>query len=100
MEESVLTGRISFSHFLTFRYYQHKARYKNEVCTCCKLEIAYFFLISEGTLLVSCAAKLYKIPIGFRYVLPLESQDVMRLSVVYIKRLFQSRGFNFDTSSL
>lgn len=56
--------------------------------------------ISEGTLLISCAAKQYKIPIVFRYVLPLESKDVMKLSVVYIKRLLQSRWFNFDTSSL
>ena len=60
----------------------------------------FFFLISEGTLLASCAAKLYKIPIVFRYVLPLDSKDVMRFSVVYIKRLFQSRGFDFITSSL
>lgn len=44
-----------------------------------KLYLSSLFFISEGTLLVSCAAKLYKIPIVFRYVLPLESKDVMRL---------------------
>lgn len=60
--------------------------------------LIFFFLISEGTFLVSCAAKLYRIPIVFRNVLPVESKDVTRLSVVYIKRLFQSRGSDFNTS--
>jgi hypothetical protein len=33
----------------------------------CLSPLIVFLLISEGTLLVSCTAKLYKIPIVFRY---------------------------------